>query len=77
MDRWSLIQVREHCDTRERFVYSKTLDYVEQLSRYQGVIERHLEEISPTDPFLESLYPMIKIVTSFVAADLHLALDQE
>ena len=77
MDRWSLIQVREHCDTRERFVYSKPLDYVEQLSRYQGVIERHLEEISPTDPFLESLYPMIKIVTSFVAADLHLALDQE
>ena len=75
MDRWSLIQVREHCDTREWFMYSKTLDYVEQLSRYQGVIERHLEEISPTDPFLESLYPMIKIVTSFVVADLHLALN--
>ena len=26
MDRWALIRVREHCDTRERFVYSKTLD---------------------------------------------------
>ena len=75
MDRWSLIQVREHCDTRERFVYSKTLDYVQQLSRYQGVIERHLDDMSPTDPFLESFYPMIKIVTSFVVADLHLALD--
>jgi hypothetical protein len=75
MDRWSLIQVREHCDTRERFVYSKTLDYVQQLSRYQGVIDRHLDEISPTDPFLESFYPMVKIVTSFVSADLHLALD--
>ena len=75
MDRWSLIQVREHCDTQERFVYSKTLDYVHQLSRYQGVIDRHLDEISPTDPFLESFYPMVKIVSSFVAADLHLALD--
>ena len=75
MDHWSLIQVCEHCDTRERFVYSKTLDYVQQLSRYQGVIERHLDKMSPTDPFLESFYPMIKIVTSFVAADLNLALD--
>ena len=75
MDRWALIRVREHCDTRERFVYSKTLDYVHQLSLYQGVIDRHLEDISPTDPLLESFYPMIKIVTSFVSADLHLALD--
>jgi hypothetical protein len=75
MDRWALIRVREHCDTRERFVYSKTLDYVHQLSLYQGVIDRHLEDLSPTDPLLESFYPMIKIVTSFVSADLHLALD--
>ena len=75
MDRWALIRVREHCDTRERFVYSKTLDYVHQLSLYQGVIDRHLEDISPTDPLLESFYPMIKIVASFVSADLHLALD--
>ena len=75
MDRWALIRVREHCDSRERFVYSKTLDYVHQLSLYQGVIDRHLEDISPTDPLLQSFYPMIKIVTSFVSADLHLALD--
>ena len=74
MDRWALIQVNKHCDTRERFVYSKTLDYVHKLPRYQGVIDRHLDEISPTDPLLESFFPMMKIVTSFVAADLHLAL---
>jgi hypothetical protein len=42
MDRWVLIQVHKHCDTRERFVYSKTLDYVQQMSRYQGIIEGHL-----------------------------------
>ena len=77
MDRWANIQVREHCDTRDRFVYSKTLEYVQRLSCYQGIIEQHLDEINPTDPLLESFYPMLQIVTSFVAADLHLALDLE
>jgi hypothetical protein len=42
---------------------------------YQGIIEQHLDERSPMDPFLESFYPTLKIVMSFVVADLHLALD--
>jgi hypothetical protein len=75
MDRWASIQVREHCDTRDRFVYMKTLDYVQQLSEYTGTIDRHLKDISPTDPILESFYPMVTIVTTFVSADLRLALD--
>jgi hypothetical protein len=75
MNHWATIHVRECNDNRVRFVYSKSLDYLKQLSEYQGHIDMHLDEISPTDPFLESFLPMISIVASLVTADFKTSLD--
>jgi hypothetical protein len=73
MDRWATIHVCETGAKRDGFVYDPVLKYVAQLSQYEGGINLHGGKISPTDIFLESFYPMITVVSSFVLSDLKAA----
>jgi hypothetical protein len=77
MDRWATIHVRETGSTREVFVYDQVLKYVVKLSKYEGGVDLHGDDIAPTDLFLESFYPMITVVSSFVLSDLKTALNIE
>jgi HAMP domain-containing protein len=74
MNRWVSSLVCQRGVERVPFVYEKTLHYLVELSKYNGEIDLHHDEIDPTDCFLESFYPMIKIVSSYVSADLELSL---
>ena len=75
MDRWVMMQVREHCANRVTFVYKKTLHYLILLSQDNRANDFHHGEILPTDNFLESFHPMIKIVTTYVLSDFKASLD--
>ena len=67
--------IQEHCDEHLRFVYSKTLDYIHQLSLSTGSIDVPFGKTNPMDIFLEYFYPMISIVTPFVLFDVNPSLD--